>query len=315
MITIARYDLSQAARWDEFVRASSNGTFLHLRGYMDYHADRFADCSLVASDAKGRIVALLPANVDGSVLHSHQGLTYGGWITARRHFASSVMLELWDAFIGWMRVNGFCEFIYKPVPHIYHRYPAEDDIYALFRLGASVESCMVSSAIPLDMPLLVNQTSRQLAEKAFAAGVKVARSYNFEEFMALLAERLAERYGATPVHSVEELTLLATRFPDNIRLFTAVDNSGLLLAGTIVYITDTVIHTQYIATTSQGREFGVFPVIVRYLIENESSGRRYLDFGTSCVDGGRYLNSGLNAQKYGFGARPTVYTVYRLAIR
>lgn len=314
MIEIVRYDPSMASRWDEFVRCSSNGTFLHLRGYMDYHTDRFSDCSLLAFDGKSRLVAMLPANLTGTELWSHQGLTYGGWLTPRRHFATQIMLEVWDSAMNWMQLNGVTELIYKVIPHIYHRYPAEDDLYALFRLGASVCSCQVSSAIPLHRPLLFNETSRQLARKAADSEITIAQSNDFAKFMALLTDRLAERYGAVPVHSLDEISMLASRFPENIKLFAATDPSGRMLAGTIVYLTDTAIHTQYIATTPEARHDGVFPSIVAYLVENEGAGRSWLDFGTSCEDSGRRLNAGLNAQKYGLGGRPVAYTAYRLRL-
>ena len=78
MIEIVRYTPDKAAEWDAFVRQSKNATFLFYRGYMDYHADRFADYSLMFYD-KGRLCALLPANDGGDgTLWSHRGLTYGG---------------------------------------------------------------------------------------------------------------------------------------------------------------------------------------------------------------------------------------------
>ena len=64
MTEIIRYDASMAARWDEFARMSRNGTMLHQRGYMDYHSDRFKDCSLVALH-EGKLCALLPACIEG----------------------------------------------------------------------------------------------------------------------------------------------------------------------------------------------------------------------------------------------------------
>ncbi|MGG6545868.1 UNVERIFIED_CONTAM: GNAT family N-acetyltransferase, partial [Prevotella sp. 15_C9] len=42
---IIRYSAGDKERWDRFVRRSKNGTFLMQRDYMDYHADRFQDCS------------------------------------------------------------------------------------------------------------------------------------------------------------------------------------------------------------------------------------------------------------------------------
>ena len=46
MIVTERYNISMSAEWDAAVAASRNGTFLHMRGYMDYHSDRFTDFSL-----------------------------------------------------------------------------------------------------------------------------------------------------------------------------------------------------------------------------------------------------------------------------
>ncbi len=311
---VIRYTPEMQSRWNEFVNCSANATFLHLRGYMDYHSDRFADCSLMAYDEKNRLVAVLPANRCGSALYSHQGLTYGGLLVGTRHFAARTMLDVWNGMLQWMRSEGIDTFIYKPVPHIYCRYPAEDDLYALFRSGAVMESCMVSSAIPLSEPVLFNEDARQRIKKAARAGVSVAESDDYPLFMSMLETRLGERYGVAPVHSPDEMLLLAGRFPDNIKLYMAYDDDGSPLAGTIVYLTDRVIHTQYISTTEDARRRGVFAAVVDHIIDAESAGRAWLDFGTSCEQGGRVLNVGLNQQKYGLGGRSVAYTSYRISL-
>lgn len=89
MIEIKQYNLDDAEKWNEFVTISKQGTFLFNRNYMDYHADRFADCSFVITE-KGRIAATLPANRKGDTLYSHQGLTYGGLLTTERMTAEKV---------------------------------------------------------------------------------------------------------------------------------------------------------------------------------------------------------------------------------
>ncbi len=315
MIRLVRYSPEMAPEWDRFVNeTATNATFLHLRGYMDYHSDRFTDCSLMAYDDKNRLMAVLPANIEGNTLCSHRGLTYGGWLTANRHFSTGAMLELWDAFVSQMRDNGNTTLIYKAVPHIFQRYPSDDDLYALFRLGAVQHEAVVSSALPLSRPVLMNSASRWRASRARRQGVVISRSDDYESFMSMLAHRLDERYGATPVHTLSEIKLLANRFRENIRLITARATDGELLAGTVIYVTDMVTHTQYIATTAEGRRLGVFAAIVDYLIEHECAGQQWLDFGGSCEEGGRVLNDGLNAQKYGFGGRPLLYQTLRLTL-
>ena len=47
MFDIRRYTEADKAVWDTFVAQSKNGTFLFFRDYMDYHADRFRDHSLM----------------------------------------------------------------------------------------------------------------------------------------------------------------------------------------------------------------------------------------------------------------------------
>ena len=102
MTTIIKYDASMSARWDEFVKASRNSTFLHQRGYMDYHSDRFEDCSLVAVH-NDKWCAVLPACIDSDTLYSHRGLTYGSWLLPLKHFDPVMMLEVMDAAMAWMR--------------------------------------------------------------------------------------------------------------------------------------------------------------------------------------------------------------------
>ena len=50
MIEIHRYTAAYHRDWNDFVSESSNGTFLFLREYMEYHADRFTDYSLLVYD-------------------------------------------------------------------------------------------------------------------------------------------------------------------------------------------------------------------------------------------------------------------------
>lgn len=49
---------------------------------MEYHNDRFVDHSLLIHDDRNRLLAVLPAYQKDKVFASHQGLTYGGIITA-----------------------------------------------------------------------------------------------------------------------------------------------------------------------------------------------------------------------------------------
>ena len=298
-----------ASRWDEFARQSRNGTFLHQRGYMDYHSDRFTDCSLVAL-RDGKMCALLPANVDGDTLWSHRGLTYGGWLVPLKHFDATVMIEVIDAAVEWLRANGLKRLVYKPVPHIYHRYPCEEDLYALFRHGASLIAANISTTIDLNCPLPLDRGNKSGANAARKAGIQVGPSDDWQGYWKLLSSLLDERYGTRPVHTLDEMLLLQGRFPDDIRLYTATLD-GELLAGVVMYLSMPVAHSQYIGASPQGKDSKALTLLFDYLIgESTRMGFRYFDFGISNEDHGRYLNEGLVRQKSRLGGRGIVYNTF-----
>jgi hypothetical protein len=86
---------------EKFIGESKNGTLLFKRAYMDYHADRFDDLSLICS-AGDRFVALLPANINGETGHSHQGLSYGGFVIDRA-MMTPLICDVVNAAMGRIR--------------------------------------------------------------------------------------------------------------------------------------------------------------------------------------------------------------------
>ncbi|MBQ9577172.1 MAG: GNAT family N-acetyltransferase [Muribaculaceae bacterium] len=313
MIDITRYDPSMASRWDELVRQSRNGTFLLERGYMDYHSDRFEDCSLVAM-RDGKACALLPANIDGDTLWSHRGLTYGGWILPLRHFDTTVMVEIMDSAVAWMSREGIKRLVYKPIPHIYHRYPCEEDLYALFRHNASLIETNISTTIDLTCPLPFDRGNKSGANAARKAGIVTGPSDDWEGYWQLLSSLLDQRYDTRPVHTLEEIRLLHGRFPDSIRLYTATLD-GELLAGVVMYLSMPVAHCQYIGASPRGKESKALTLLFDWLIgESTRLGYRYFDFGISNEDHGRYLNEGLVRQKCRLGGRGIVYNALEVKL-
>jgi hypothetical protein len=117
------------------------------------------------------------------------------------------------------------------------------------------------------------------------------------------------KFGANPVHSLAELCLLKSRFPENIRLFGTVIG-GQLAAGALVYDCGHIVHTQYLASSDAGRQVGALDFLLLTLIEKYFSDKRYFSFGISTEDSGRLLNAGLISQKEGFGGRGIVHDFY-----
>lgn len=311
-LVIEAYSPKRKAEWDAFVDASRNATFLLRRDYMDYHSDRFKDCSLLISRGD-KIIALLPASAHGREVRSHGGLTYGGLICGYgSDFSASTAVDLFNEIKAHYKSLGFTSMLYKPIPHIYHKYPAEEDLYALFRYCAQIEECNISSTIDLTCPIRFNSTRRWEIRKYSKTGITIREESDFNGFWNILTKLLQERHNTTPVHSLTEITHLHGLFPENIKLYCAYDAAGQLLAGTVIYLCEQCAHCQYIATTEAGRQQGALAIIYDHIINNCCEGMRYFDFGSSNEDHGRYLNEGLLAQKNGMGGRGIAYLMYRL---
>lgn len=312
MITIKEYSSEIHDNWNEFVKDSRNGTFIHLREYMEYHKDRFSDMSLVAYSGN-KIVAVLPANVAEHTLYSHQGLTYGGWLINRKDVEAVMMLEIFDRMASCLKEKGINRIIYKTIPHIYHSYPSEEDIYALFRHNAILTVSNISTTLPLNNPIKFNESSRRSVRLASAAGITAGESEELEEFWDILTQNLNARYNAAPVHTIDEIKYLKTLFPDNIKLFTA-GRQGKILGGVLVYDTGIVVHAQYTSASPEGKKNRVLPLVFHHLINERFRDRKYFDFGTSNENEGQYLNEGLSMQKTCMGGRGIVYNTYQILI-
>lgn len=310
MFKVRPYQASDADAWDIAVRRSRNGNFLHRRAYMDYHAHRFADCSLVV-ERSGEIVAVLPADRRDNAVTSHGGLTYAGLIATHDLRADST-LAVFDLIREHYRQAGVERLVYKPVPHIFHAYPAEEDLYALQRVGARLKRRDISSVVPLRQGAGFSDARQRAIRRARREGVELAVGNDLDAYHGLLRDVLL-RHDATPVHSAAELKLLASRFPAQIVLHEA-RREGELLAGVLVYDFGHTVHTQYIAASDEGRRVGALSLLLGELVGGVYADRTYFSFGISTEQGGAVLNSGLIAQKESFGARGVVHDFYEWAL-
>ena len=311
-LKVVQYDAGHKREWDDFVARAKNGIFLFQRDYMEYHADRFTDASLLFFDGGERLVAVLPASLHDDVVSSHGGLTFGGFVTDDR-MKVALMLEAFDAAKTHLRERGAATFIYKAIPHIYHRVPAEEDLYALYRHGARLFRRDISSTVWMQERLPFSKGRRYAAKQAQKRGLRLDRSHDFATFMAIEEDVLGEKYGTRPVHTAAEIGMLAARFPDNIKLFAAYDGETML-AGVIVYESEQVAHAQYISATGEGKQGGALDLIISHLINEYYAHKKYFDFGSSTEDQWRYLNAGLIENKQGFGGRGVVYDFYEVAL-
>lgn len=310
-INIVRYNPEYKKNWDDLVSRSKNGVFLFYRDYMEYHSDRFNDYSLLFFRDGDGLIALMPANIKDDTLYSHGGLTFGGIISGY-DMKTPIIMEIFGRLIEYLRKRNIRKLIYKAVPNIYHTIPSEEDLYALFRYNANLIRRDVSSAIYMPAKLKFQENRIRTIKKAHKNGIVVKRSYDFKTYMRIVEDVLMERHGMKPVHTYEEMEMLAGRFPDNIKLFASYKDDTML-AGVIIYESRNVAHAQYIANSNEGRKLGALDIIFDYLINNYYKEKRYFDFGISTEEDARFLNKGLIEYKEGFAARAVAYDFYEVS--
>lgn len=310
---IKRYERADKELWDNFVVQSKNGTFLFMRDYMDYHADRFQDFSLIVYHDSGELAALLPANRKSHACFSHGGLSYGGFITDRT-MKLPRMIEVFETTLRYLREENFRELHYTTVPSIYARLPSEEDRYALFLCEARRTRSSALAVLPRAADVTWQERRKRGAKKAAQSGLVVRRSEDWEAYWEILCELLHEAHAGAPVHSVSEIKLLQSRFPHNIRLHGAFRQSEML-AGIVIYETPLVARTQYIAANPEGRRLGAIDLIMQELLAHVYEEKAYIDFGSSEAENGRSVNLGLIDQKEGYGARIVAHDHYYLDLQ
>ena len=309
---------------------SKQGTFLLDRNFMDYHADRFFDCSLLVYNddnndselSDDSLVALFPANwvEEEKTVYSHQGLTYGGLITKPSITQSEVLKAMQKILMYYASLLGARTLVYKAIPYIYSRVPSQEDLYALFRAGAQLEGRAVATVLSVANPLSMRTLRVRKAKKALECGFYIERMREgdeacLREYWQVLEEVLDTYHNTKPVHTADEMALLMNRFPRNIRLFVVKDTNARIVSGIVVFETENVAHIQYIASVADGRKYGALDLLLRHICGERYKDKEFIDFGISTENGGQFLNEGLIFQKEGFGGRAVCYDVYKLELK
>jgi hypothetical protein len=258
------------------------------------------------------LVAVLPANQsDERTIISHEGLTYGGLVVARDATLNDVLAKF-HACLRHLHEQGISRLLYKRVPSFYNTLPDDDVAYALFLLGATLYRRDCAMVVNHADRLRFRKGRKSEISKARRNGVRVVQESGFDSFWEkVLVPRLESRYGVKPVHSIEEIKLLASRFPENIRQFSAYLGDDIV-AGTTIYETPAVAHAQYIAVTDEGQKIGALDFLFGWLIDEQYRDKTHIDLGICNEKEGRVLNQGLLDWKEGLGGRCYTHDFYEV---
>lgn len=313
MLKLARYQSKYAQIWNQTLVKSKNSTFLFHRNFMDYHADRFQDHSLLFLE-NDQTLAIFPANEDDNIIYSHQGLTYGGLVLEKSIRLAKVM-EIWIELLEYYHQLGYDNIIYKQLPYFYQNQIVYEEEYIFSLLATNLIQKNVGAIINLQNPIPIQERRKRGIQKARKLNCTVQESTDFQSFWdVLLAPNLKEKYQLQPTHTWQEIRSLAKSFPKNIQLFCTYQGNELL-AGTVIFSTLKVAHAQYIASSEIGQKIGASDLLFDFLICQEYAHLDYLSLGISNTHQSLKVNWSLLEWKESWGARFFPQNIYEITLK
>tara|TARA_B100000497_G_scaffold28257_1_gene33172 strand:+ start:4905 stop:5876 length:972 start_codon:yes stop_codon:yes gene_type:complete len=307
---VCKYTNSKKADWDNFIATAKNATFLFQREFMDYHNDRFEDFSLmVYKDEK--LYAVFPANKNGKNVYSHQGLTYGSFVLQDSAKLKSTFIAFKE-LLKFLFEEGIKKLDIRIIPTFYNSLPSDELEYVLYKAGASLVKRDVILLIDYQNKLRFQKNRREGINKAKRKNLTIKVDGDYEVFWnKILIPNLKEKHNSSPVHSLDEIKLLAARFPNHIKQVNVYQDDKIV-AGTTVFLTKKVVHPQYVSANINKNELGSLDVLYNFIIDHFIAGRNYFSFNTSSEENGKLLNEGLLFWKESCGARPHVFNNYEI---
>lgn len=307
---IIKYTSEHYQKWNNFVAKAKNATFLFHRDFMEYHSDKFQDFSLLIFDEKENLKAILPANISDNKVFSHQGLTYGGLVLDEKIKLTEV-LQLNYQLFKYLFDAGVEKFQMKIIPNIYNNFPSDEMEYISFLLNANLIRRDAIAILDLSNKIEISRVRKRGIETGKKHQLKIIEEDTFDLFWnELLIPNLNSKYNTNPIHSLEEITHLKSKFPKLIRQFN-VYFENKIVGGVTVFITKNVIHPQYISgNTAFNNLYGGLDYLYNHLITNIFKDEKYFDFGISNENNGQNLNESLHYWKESFGARTIVQNFY-----
>ncbi|MNK51988.1 hypothetical protein D3C87_709100 [compost metagenome] len=311
---VRKYTQEDYLLWNNFVAQAKNATFLFHRDFIEYHKDRFEDFSLLVFEEK-KLRAILPANKKGNSLYSHQGLTYGGLVFLSKLKAEKAESIL-DQILLFLKENKLETFYYKPIPDFYFSEGNAALDFFLMKRGAVLEKKEMNLAVNLTIPLKISKSKMKHFRRIENLDLDIFEEENFDPFWEnILEPRLLEKFDAKPVHTKEEMALLKSKFPQNIRQYSVYKNDEII-AGITIFETKNLIKSQYGATSKVGEEFRALDFLFINLIHKyKRKGKHFFDMGIVDERNDSGYNLGLLNQKEELGCSVYNQDFYKIEIK
>ncbi|WP_338762343.1 hypothetical protein WAF17_17440 [Bernardetia sp. ABR2-2B] len=347
--------------WDSFVKSNSEGHFFFQTDYLFYHKERFDDFSLMIYDRKKDLICVLPACFEVAekplaivgvstndnnlqTLHSHKGLTFGGFVFKDK-LSFLEKRKIVFAILEFLKNNDFEKLIVKPLPSYFQLNNEQDEnIHRLLndtkieskilRVEANSVIVLPQSEIEYQQITYPNYSKRKKRnlKKAYQSNLRIEKTELATDFWKILEDNLQLRHNLSPVHSVNEIQLLKNKFPTNILFSLAKDSTNETVACSVSFVYQSTVHVQYMAATKKGKEINALDFLINHLIENhivhydkiiKTSPTRnfeYLSLGVSELrnntegNNENSINKGLFKWKEEFGAKTFSHFVYQIKL-
>lgn len=318
MFSFKYYNNTFEDDWDTFIfERSVNGTFLQSRRFINYHPeDRFEDCSVIAFDEKGRMVAICPACLvwenGEKVFYSHKGSTFGGIIIDQKIYDAKHIMALIAEFTDFMRAEQFKQAFLKITSDIFSTRET-DLLQYVFQATGYREYKELSTYIDFGMykeEVLSNfsQGKRTNVHNCQREGLKLKvldTNREIKEFYDVLCENLL-KYDTAPVHTFEELIEFKNTRLQNECEFFGIYKEEELVAGAMMFYFHKVgcAHTQYLAARQEYNRLSPMTFMYYSMIcEMKRRGFSKLSWGIATEKLGEVLNMGLISSKEAFGSK------------
>ena len=258
-----------------------------------------------------RLYALLPANINDDVVYSHQGLTYGSFVLQDSAKLKSTFLAFKEV-LKFLFEEKIKKLDIRIIPTFYNSLPSDELEYILYKAEGSLVKRDVILLIDYQNKLRFQKNRREGINKAKRKGLLVKVDGDYEKFWnEILIPNLKEKHNTSPVHSLDEIKLLAARFPKHIKQVNVYQDDKIV-AGTTLFLTKNVVHPQYISGNQNKNELGSLDLLMNDVFDHFKEGRNYFSFNTSSEENGKLLNEGLLFWKESCGARPLIFNNYEI---
>lgn len=226
------------------------------------------------------------------------GASFGGPV-AQRPLRVADHHALLEALVAFTHSNGHARIEWTPpMPH--HGIESDEEgEFAALQSGFKAEIAGMESVVAL--PVTADSKLRNLLRKCQREGVEYIGDIDLETFYPTL-EDIYARHGTSPTHSKEELSILKTRLPQDIRFVGATKDGELAATACLFRISPASELVFYLCTADKHKKHNPMVLLIAEDMDRSAqTGCRFYNFGTSSI--GLEVRDNVLNFKQQFGAR------------